>query len=540
MHAQVGIGTETPHPSAELHLESNNKGFLLPRLSNAEMNAIQSPANGLLIYNTDEAQIYFFNEILAKWTPTNISTYTALSDADGDTKIVVDALGDGSENTIKMYADADGNSVQNGEADKVAELSFNGLNLQSELMTFSIDSISILSLLNENTIAGSHFDSISTGNYNSAAGVGTGLFLARGSNNTFMGYHAGSNTGNGNHNIAIGSNSGSGNAYIDSLFNYNITLGVSSGRNFESFASNNLIVGTMSGNSITRGSNNVFIGNNSGNNIIFGGSNIIVGNNINSIQDVSDSLNIGNIITSNNAYNATGNITFANSYTFPSTSGLAGQTLVLKDNDSLVWSNLLDDETEQNLTVSGASTDMQPFSRLVANSTWRQAVGLVHYIPVTAMSNGSITKLSTFITAPHTEDLLLSMGIYESYSAVSDTIAYEGINLATAEYKFKATDTISTGQFGYCTIDFYNGDYDATPGSDQRSFKVQAGKSYIIAVTIKALPGAIDGNPNVFYLRKTDVDIKGAKYNNAGQEIYDIDIIDVYNPGYELIWVRAH
>lgn len=54
-NAQVGIGTTTPHPSAELDVTSPNddKGFLPPRLTTAQRNAIASPAEGLTIYNTD-------------------------------------------------------------------------------------------------------------------------------------------------------------------------------------------------------------------------------------------------------------------------------------------------------------------------------------------------------------------------------------------------------------------------------------------------------------------------------------------------------
>ncbi|MFC7774288.1 hypothetical protein [Flavobacterium sp. GCM10027622] len=53
--AQVGIGTTSPHPSSILHLESDSKGFLLPRIaltSRADVTTIASPIAGLLIYNT--------------------------------------------------------------------------------------------------------------------------------------------------------------------------------------------------------------------------------------------------------------------------------------------------------------------------------------------------------------------------------------------------------------------------------------------------------------------------------------------------------
>ena len=54
-HAQVGIGTNTPDASAVLEIvaNSNNKGILIPRLTEAERNSIVGPANGLLIYQTN-------------------------------------------------------------------------------------------------------------------------------------------------------------------------------------------------------------------------------------------------------------------------------------------------------------------------------------------------------------------------------------------------------------------------------------------------------------------------------------------------------
>lgn len=60
--AQVGISTTsiTPHPSAVLELRSTNTGFLPPRMTTTERDAISSPANGLLIYNTTTSQLNYY------------------------------------------------------------------------------------------------------------------------------------------------------------------------------------------------------------------------------------------------------------------------------------------------------------------------------------------------------------------------------------------------------------------------------------------------------------------------------------------------
>lgn len=50
----VGINETgaNPNPSAGLDVDFNNKGFLPPRLTTAQMNAINNPATGLMVYNT--------------------------------------------------------------------------------------------------------------------------------------------------------------------------------------------------------------------------------------------------------------------------------------------------------------------------------------------------------------------------------------------------------------------------------------------------------------------------------------------------------
>jgi hypothetical protein len=51
--AQVGIGTTTPAASAALDITSTTKGLLVPRLTQAQRDAIATPAVGLMIYCTN-------------------------------------------------------------------------------------------------------------------------------------------------------------------------------------------------------------------------------------------------------------------------------------------------------------------------------------------------------------------------------------------------------------------------------------------------------------------------------------------------------
>ncbi len=61
--AQVSIGTPTPHPSAALEINSTTKGFLLPRMTEAQMIEIDNAIEGLMVYCSDCSKkgIYVFN-----------------------------------------------------------------------------------------------------------------------------------------------------------------------------------------------------------------------------------------------------------------------------------------------------------------------------------------------------------------------------------------------------------------------------------------------------------------------------------------------
>ena len=54
--SQLSLGTTTPNLSALLELDSTSKGFLAPRMTIAQRDAIVSPAEGLLIFNTNAKQ----------------------------------------------------------------------------------------------------------------------------------------------------------------------------------------------------------------------------------------------------------------------------------------------------------------------------------------------------------------------------------------------------------------------------------------------------------------------------------------------------
>jgi hypothetical protein len=65
----VGIGTNSPDTSAMLEVASTTKGMLVPRMSTAQRTAIQNPANGLLVYDTNFNDFWFYTT--AGWLALN-------------------------------------------------------------------------------------------------------------------------------------------------------------------------------------------------------------------------------------------------------------------------------------------------------------------------------------------------------------------------------------------------------------------------------------------------------------------------------------
>jgi uncharacterized protein (TIGR02145 family) len=58
---RVGIGTASPAASAKLEINSTTQGFLPPRLTIAQRNAISTPAKGLVIFCTECDELEVFN-----------------------------------------------------------------------------------------------------------------------------------------------------------------------------------------------------------------------------------------------------------------------------------------------------------------------------------------------------------------------------------------------------------------------------------------------------------------------------------------------
>ena len=94
--SSVGVGTVTPNLSAILDVDSTNKGFLPPRMSGGQMNAIISPAEGLMIYctscTTNGVYIYIDDEFRLLQFSENPLKYLYIADVSvtkDDTSFVI-------------------------------------------------------------------------------------------------------------------------------------------------------------------------------------------------------------------------------------------------------------------------------------------------------------------------------------------------------------------------------------------------------------------------------------------------------------------
>jgi hypothetical protein len=111
--AQIGIGTKTPAASAALEVTSstNNKGILIPRITATQKDAIVSPAEGLLVYQTTAPiGFYYYSNTVWKLIVDQIDldkklatakTYVddklaaaTIADADATTKGKIQLAGD--------------------------------------------------------------------------------------------------------------------------------------------------------------------------------------------------------------------------------------------------------------------------------------------------------------------------------------------------------------------------------------------------------------------------------------------------------------
>lgn len=270
--ANVGIGTTQPDQSAVLDINSSTKGLLIPRMSLQQRESIQSPANGLMIYQTDLLSgFYFFDG--KEWKPlTSATNANSVAGVDGDWTLLGNAAPVGSfigtTNTQPLIFKV--NNIKAGEISSTGSNMFLGYqaNLNGGTGTnnigLGIGALKAASDLASTSYKGSYntalgFEALAantTGYQNVALGWKSLTSLTNGNDNFGIGYQAMRYLTSGQKNVAVGSS-----ALLNTKGSSNTAIGAYAGL-FKD-GSGNLYLGNDAGRvaSITSESNKLYIAN---------------------------------------------------------------------------------------------------------------------------------------------------------------------------------------------------------------------------------------------------------------------------------------
>lgn len=96
--AQIGIGVPNPAVSAALDLTSTTKGFLPPRMTSLQRDAIASPVAGLMVYNTDSKKVEWYDGTI--WVGVEAESNKSTDVALGTSDVLYPT-----QNAVKTYVD---------------------------------------------------------------------------------------------------------------------------------------------------------------------------------------------------------------------------------------------------------------------------------------------------------------------------------------------------------------------------------------------------------------------------------------------------
>ena len=141
-YSQVGINMDgsDPDESAILDVKSTTMGLLIPRMTEAEKNAIGFPATGLLVFQTDEVTGFYFNKgtpLSPDWvilSGDNLGDHTATENLDLANNKIINLI-EPTTNTdaaTKQYVDNNGDNLGDHTAIENIKLTGNWLSNDGE------------------------------------------------------------------------------------------------------------------------------------------------------------------------------------------------------------------------------------------------------------------------------------------------------------------------------------------------------------------------------------------------------------------------
>jgi len=125
----VGIGTGNPNTSAKVEINSTNQGFLPPRMTQVQRDAIVSPAVGLLIFNISSNCLNFFvgdgwNEVCG----TKVISYDTITNLDCNRATINGTLTVGSvANNVSVNIEYEGGNGKNYNAQMIPSVGVKSL-----------------------------------------------------------------------------------------------------------------------------------------------------------------------------------------------------------------------------------------------------------------------------------------------------------------------------------------------------------------------------------------------------------------------------
>ena len=194
IQAQVGIGTETPESSSMLDISSTSKGILVPRMTENQKNAISTPAQGLLVFQTN-GTVGFYSYDGSSW----------LHLIDGSSKGLYfgPGTGNGNNNLAVGTSMGSGIGVRNTAIGSRALENYSGSGFDNNTAV-GYYSLQKVTYGQQNTALGAEtMFELTSGNWNTAIGAQT-IFNSTGNGNTALGYRAGETLTTGSNNLLIG------------------------------------------------------------------------------------------------------------------------------------------------------------------------------------------------------------------------------------------------------------------------------------------------------------------------------------------------
>jgi trimeric autotransporter adhesin len=209
LRGSVGLGTESPNSNAILDIQSLSKGLLIPRMTEAQRNAILSPTAGLLVYQHNNTRgFYFYDNI--PWPPCWVLLGGSSVSGSGTSGYVTFWNGTNSvTGNSNLYWDNTNSRLGINTSSPGAPLQVNGRVYQdglnfSTFFGYSAGANQDGSGDRNVAVGYTSLPNLTSGDHNTALGTDAGTNLTTGTNSVFLGSQAKPSSSGNTNEIVIG------------------------------------------------------------------------------------------------------------------------------------------------------------------------------------------------------------------------------------------------------------------------------------------------------------------------------------------------